>query len=62
MILYVTQGDSGGPLSSVAADDTYTEVGIVSFGNVLCETGPVDGFTRVSKYLDFIASVTGLVL
>jgi secreted trypsin-like serine protease len=55
-------GDSGGPLSSVAKG-IFSQVGIVSFGSSLgCEVGLPDGFTRVSSYVDWIESETGLIL
>ncbi|XP_049824079.1 brachyurin-like [Aethina tumida] len=43
------QGDSGGPLVL-----NGFQIGIVSFGNSLCESGLPAVFTRVSKYVTWI--------
>jgi secreted trypsin-like serine protease len=57
------QGDSGGPLVYQEDDGRYTEVGIVSFGAIAgCEKGYPAGFTRVTSYLDWIESNTGIAL
>eukprot|EP00091_Calanus_sinicus_P024735 TRINITY_DN9050_c0_g1_i1.p1 TRINITY_DN9050_c0_g1~~TRINITY_DN9050_c0_g1_i1.p1 ORF type:complete len:197 (-),score=35.62 TRINITY_DN9050_c0_g1_i1:87-677(-) len=51
------QGDSGGPL--VAEDSNgegYSAVGIVSFGDVGCNTTYPSYYTEVGKYLDWIGS------
>jgi len=54
-------GDSGGPLSIPGA--IYEQIGIVSFGSAAgCEIGAPAGFTEVTKYIDWISSVTGLKL
>jgi secreted trypsin-like serine protease len=55
------QGDSGGPLVFREDDGNYTQVGIVSFGAAAgCEKGLPTGFTRVSSFLSWISSVTGI--
>jgi secreted trypsin-like serine protease len=57
------QGDSGGPLVYLEEDGRFTEVGIVSFGSRAgCEKGYPTGFTRVTSYLDWIESNTGIAL
>jgi secreted trypsin-like serine protease len=57
------QGDSGGPLIYQEDDGRYTEVGIVSFGATAgCEKGYPAGFTKVTSYLDWIESNTGIAL
>jgi len=54
-------GDSGGPMS--IPGPTYNQIGIVSFGSAAgCEIGAPAGFTEVSKYIDWISSVTGMKL
>ncbi|XP_044736405.1 brachyurin-like [Chrysoperla carnea] len=42
-------GDSGGPLTI-----NKIQVGIVSFGGLLCQAGIPGGYTRVAPYIDFI--------
>ena len=55
------QGDSGGPLVYLESDGIYTEVGIVSFGSSAgCTRGYPGAFTRVTSYLDWISSTTGV--
>merc|ERR1712141_914842 len=54
-------GDSGGPMS--IPGPKYNQIGIVSFGSAAgCEIGAPAGFTEVSKYVDWISSVTGMKL
>jgi secreted trypsin-like serine protease len=58
----VLQGDSGGPLV-FPVDGVYNQVGIVSFGAADgCELGYPAAFTRVSSYLSWIESNTGISL
>ncbi|CAL4066424.1 unnamed protein product, partial [Meganyctiphanes norvegica] len=53
-------GDSGGPMNYVVGGVTQTR-GITSFGSSTgCETGYPDGYTRVTSYLDWIESNTGI--
>jgi len=60
-ICLVLQGDSGGPLIYLESDGIYTEVGIVSFGSSAgCTQGYPAAFTRVTSYLDWISSTTGV--
>jgi secreted trypsin-like serine protease len=57
------QGDSGGPLVYQESDGRFTEVGIVSFGSSAgCERGYPAAFTRVTSYLDWIETTTGIAL
>ena len=57
------QGDSGGPLVFQEDDGRYTEVGIVSFRHISgCENGHPVAFTRVTSYLDWIETNTGIVI
>ncbi|KAH8234769.1 hypothetical protein KR032_002941, partial [Drosophila birchii] len=52
----ICSGDSGGPL---ALDGTL--IGITSFGSIDgCEVGAPAGFTRVTSYLDWIKSNSGV--
>jgi len=54
-------GDSGGALALQESDGLSTQVGIVSFGaSAGCELGYPVGFTRVTSYLDWISSITGI--
>jgi len=56
------QGDSGGALVFREDDGRDTEVGIVSFGHKDgCEAGYPAVFTRVTSYLDWIETNTGVV-
>ena len=60
-ICLALQGDSGGPLVYQEDDGRYTEVGIVSFGSSAgCTQGYPVGFTRVTSYLGWISSNTGV--
>ena len=60
-ICLALQGDSGGPLVYLECDGVYTQVGIVSFGAAAgCELGYPAAFTRVTSYLNWISSKTGL--
>jgi hypothetical protein len=57
------QGDSGGPLVFREGDGRYTEVGIASFVHISgCEQGYPAVFTRVTSYLDWIETNTGIVI
>jgi secreted trypsin-like serine protease len=59
----VLQGDSGGPLIYLESDGIYTEVGIVSFGSAVgCMNEFPVVFTRVTSYLDWIESNTGIII
>jgi len=58
----VLQGDSGGPLLLMLGG-VYNQVGIVSFGAVEgCELEYPVGFTRVTSYLNWIETNTGISL
>jgi chymotrypsin-like protease len=53
----VCNGDSGGPMVIAESDGIYTEIGLVSFGSSFgCESGFPSVFTRVSEYVDWIAT------
>lgn len=55
------QGDSGGPLVVTDKYGNYTQSGIVSFGPGSCaEPNRVPVYTRVSSYIDWIQTQTGL--
>jgi secreted trypsin-like serine protease len=60
-------GDSGGPLFGMGADGGLTQVGVVSWGegpadaNMACGHANAYGvYTRVSNYLDWVKSKTGI--
>jgi hypothetical protein len=53
------QGDSGGPLVVPVSSGTYKQAGVVSFGKQ-CALPDIPGvYTRVSRYIDWIASKMG---
>jgi secreted trypsin-like serine protease len=55
------QGEDGGPLIYLVSDGIYTQVGVVSFGAAAgCTLGYPAAFTRVTSYLDWISSTTGV--
>ena len=61
-ICLTLQGDSGGALVYQESDGRYTEVGIVSFGSLYdCTVGYPAVFTRVTSYLDWITSNSGVI-
>jgi len=54
-------GDSGGPLVVRQTDGSYMEVGVVSYGSQEgCQKGIDAAFSRVTEYLDYIKTVTGI--
>ncbi|XP_046645982.1 brachyurin-like [Daphnia pulicaria] len=56
-------GDSGSALSVINANGQYTQIGVTSFiSSPICASGDPDGYARVSSYLPWISSITGLVL
>jgi secreted trypsin-like serine protease len=58
----VLKGDSGGPLITRESDGFYTQVGISAFVAAAgCTAGYPAGFTRVTSYIRWISSVTGLI-
>ncbi|TMW46905.1 hypothetical protein DOY81_008013 [Sarcophaga bullata] len=52
-------GDSGGPF---VLKGTNTQIGVTSFGTVECTIGTPQSFTRVTSYLPWISSKTGMDL
>ncbi|TMW45037.1 hypothetical protein DOY81_009879 [Sarcophaga bullata] len=52
-------GDSGGPL---VLADTNTQIGVMSFSTDSCTGGNPQSFTRITSYLPWISSNTGIVL
>lgn len=50
------QGDSGGPLIGYDAQNFPILVGVVSFGNQICDVGEPTAFSRVSSFSDWITS------
>ena len=55
------QGDSGGALAVQESDGLWTQVGVVSFGSSRgCTRGYPGGFARVTSFLNWISSATGL--
>lgn len=53
------QGDSGGPLVEQAADRSYFQVGVVSFGEGCGREGKYGVYTRVSAYGDWMTTIMG---
>ncbi|KAM7313037.1 proclotting enzyme isoform X1 [Ixodes scapularis] len=49
------RGDSGGPLMLLDQQERFTIIGITSFGRRCAEPGYPGVYTRVAKYLDWIA-------
>ncbi|CAM1293481.1 TMPRSS6 (predicted) [Pycnogonum litorale] len=52
------QGDSGGPIMLPQSDGTKILVGIISFGRGCAIKGLVAGFTKLSKYIEWIKNNT----
>lgn len=50
------QGDSGGPLTTWDAQNNQVLVGVVSFGNQICDIGEPNAFTRVSAFSDWLTN------
>ena len=60
-ICFDLQGDSGGALVIQESDGVFTQVGVVSFVAAAgCQRGFPAGFARVTSFLNWISSVTGL--
>ena len=51
------RGDSGGPLMSTNSNGQWVINGVVSFGNMKCDSEVPGVYTRVSKYLQWIDSI-----
>lgn len=52
-------GDSGGGMH-LSISGQLTVIGIVSYGSKNCESGHPPVMTRVTSYLDWISSNTGI--
>ena len=51
------EGDSGGPLMLHNPDrDTYTQIGVVSWGHACAGAGNPGVYTKLSKYVEWIHS------
>ena len=48
------QGDSGGPLAVLGQDNSYTQIGVVSWGNGCAKPGYPGVYTRVTSLLGWI--------
>jgi hypothetical protein len=60
-ICLVLQGYSGGALAVGESDGVWTQVGVVLFGSSAeCTREIPVGFTRVTSFLNWISSATGL--
>ena len=57
-------GDSGGPLLLQSeTSGLYKQVGVTSFGSLpSCQSGIAAGFTRVASYLQWIETVTSVII
>jgi hypothetical protein len=57
------RGDFGGPLTIQDADQITTQIGVASFLNILgCTSGFPGGFTRLSRYLDWIGANSDVII
>ena len=55
--------DLGGPLLLLSAASLYKQVGVTSFGSLpSCQMGIAAGFTRVASYLQWIETVTAIII
>ncbi len=54
------QGDSGGPLVCPLANGVWVQIGITSFGQQCAQRGRPGIYTKVSNYVNWIKSVTGI--
>jgi secreted trypsin-like serine protease len=58
----ILQGDSGGPLMFLDTDGKYIQVGIMSFRAAASCTNNPAGYTRVTSYLGWISTATGIAI
>lgn len=59
----ICNGDFGGPMTIEDADDITTQIGVSSFFFTTgCTRGFPGGFTRVSRYLDWIGQNSDVVI
>lgn len=57
----ICSGDSGGPLLVTDSSGNYMQIGINSFvAKDMCSEGYPAGFGRLSSFLDFVRSTTGI--
>ena len=55
--------DSGGPLLLLSEAGLYKQVGVTSFGSLpSCQMDIAAGFTRVASYLQWIETVTAIII
>lgn len=63
MIFFSLAGDEGSPLLLLEADGSWTQIGIFSYQFSLgCDRGWPPVYTRVTSYLDWIASNSDVVI
>ncbi|XP_059491203.1 brachyurin-like isoform X2 [Neocloeon triangulifer] len=61
--LSTCNGDSGGPLVYTEADGVKTQLGVVSFvSSTGCASGNPSGYARVTSFLNWISTNTGIVI
>lgn len=56
------QGDNGGPLVIAEDDGLYTIVGTMSFNRINCPEGLPAVFTRVTSFLQWIETYSGIAI
>ena len=58
-----TATEPGGPLLLRTQDGLSKQVGVTSFGSLpSCQMGIAAGFTRVASYLQWIETVTNIII
>ncbi|XP_040579539.1 brachyurin [Lepeophtheirus salmonis] len=58
---FTCNGDSGGPLNHEVSEGKYTQIGVTNFGaDTTCVSRKPVGFARVSSFLEWIESTTGI--
>lgn len=63
ILLFLFQGDEGGPLVEALGAGEYKLIGISSFHSYFgCISDTPAGFTRVSRYLDWISETAGILI
>lgn len=62
-VLFLFQGDEGGPLVDDLGAATFKLIGVSSFFSTFgCVAGATAGFTRVSRYLDWISETASIII